>query len=212
MLAGVSVSGGQEYRRLESDAALLRAIATETGGRVLSLADGGRVFDRGDFEPGEARSPLWRLLLAWALGVLVLDIGTRRVAWDRLVSGAFGADWLRATSALGRQGRAAAGALGALRETGGAKGDQRVHRARGGDVDVSATEADAQRSAHEAQQRILKARAERMAAQAPPPSAQQDTTARHSSSTAEAGPKDAEPVEGGLLAATRRARQRFEDD
>lgn len=210
ILAGVSVSGGQEYRSLASDVNALEAIAQATGGRVLSFGDATRVFDRGDVGPSEARSPLWRLLLGWALAVLVLDIGTRRVAWDRLISGAFGADWLRATAALSKQGRGAAGAVDALRTTGGAKGDDRVRRASRGDVDVSATEADAQRSAYEAQQRILRARAERMATQASAQTQAQDTPPKKSVDTSK--PAEDAPAESGLLAAKRRARQRFEED
>ncbi len=207
MLAGVSVSGGQEYRSLVSDTGQLEAIARATGGRVLGFADAPRVFDRGDIGPSEARSPLWRLLLAWALAVLVLDIGTRRVAWDRLISSAFGAEWLRATATLRAQGGGAARAIDALRATGGSKGEDRVRRARGGEVDVSATEADAHRSAYEAQQRILRARAERMAQQASP------TPQEPAAPTPPSKPKPADErsSESGLLAAKRRARQRFEE-
>lgn len=211
ILAGVSVSGGQEYRSLASDVGALEAIAQATGGRVLSFDDAARVFDRGDIGPSESRSPLWRLLLGWALAVLVLDIGTRRVAWDRLISGAFGADWLQATAALGSRGRAAPRAVDALRTTGGAKSDDRIRRVSGGDIDVSATEADAQRSAHEAQQRILRARAERVAAQASPqPQAQDPAQAKSDRPTSK--PAADAPNESGLHAAKRRARQRFEED
>jgi uncharacterized membrane protein len=211
MLAGVSVSGGQEYRNLASDLGHLEAIAQATGGRLLGFGDAARVFDRGDIGPSESRSPLWHLLLGWALAVLVLDIGTRRVAWDRLISSAFGADWLRATAALGRQGRGAASAIDKLRSTGGAKGDDRVRLARGGDTDVSATQADAQRSAYEAQQRILRARAERMAAQASTPP-QTQPAAPKSGEASKKPNTDAPAEEGALLAAKRRARQRFEED
>lgn len=212
MLAGVSISEGREYRDLVSDLGLLDGIAQATGGRVLGFAEATRVFDRGDVGPSEARSPLWRLLLAWALAVLVLDIGTRRVAWDRLVSSAFGAEWLRATAALGTQGRGAARAVDNLRTVGGTRGDDRVRRASGGDVDVTATDDDARRSAHEAQQHILRARADRMSAQAkatPPPQA---PTASKPDAKSETNPADEAPTESGLLAAKRRARQRFEED
>lgn len=208
MLAGVSVSGGEEFRNLSSNVAALEALAQTTGGRVLTFADAERVFDRGDLGPSEARSPLWRLLLGWALAVLILDIGTRRVAWDRLLSSAFGADWLRATKTLGSQGRGAAQAVQSLRSTGGARGDELVQRVRGRDVDVSANEADAQRSAYEAQQRILKARVQRMATPKPEPAAPPEAS---QASKADASGENA-PQETGLLAAKRRARQRFEED
>ncbi|MFI4916186.1 MAG: VWA domain-containing protein [Phycisphaerales bacterium JB060] len=209
MLAGVPISEGQEYRNLSSDVSTLRAIAEATGGRVLSLIDAERVFDRGDVPPSESRSPLWRLALGWALAVLVLDIGTRRVAWDRLLSGAFGADWLRARAALTKQGLRAGRSVESLRTQASAKADERVHRAQGAGVDVSATQADAQRSAHQAQQRILRARAERMAG---PSQASSDGGATGAAAKP-VEPSDAsEEAERGLLAAKRRARQRFEDD
>lgn len=207
MLAGVSVSGGDEYRNLSSDVAALEALARTTGGRVLSFGDALRIYDRGDLGPSESRSPLWRLLLGWALAVLLLDIGTRRVAWDRVLSGAFGADWLRATKSLGTQGRGAARAVGSLRSAGGARVEETVQRVRGRDVDVSATEADAQRSAYEAQQRILKARMERFASPKPQAPSPQESD---SAPTRQAGTEQT-PPEGGLLAAKRRARQRFEE-
>ncbi len=215
MLAGVSVSGGQEFRSLASNVDLLETIAQTTGGRVLGFGEAARVFDRGDIGPSEARSPLWRALLAWALAVLVLDIGTRRVAWDRVVSKAFGAQWLKATAALGAQGREAAGSVGSLRSAGEARVESRVRRVRGGDVDVTATDAEAQQSAYEAQQRILRARAERLRQQATPT----DRTPQPSPGTSDtpANKPEArkpEPEEGasGLLAAKKRARKRFEED
>lgn len=213
MLAGVPISGGREYRSLATDTPLLRAIAEATGGRVLSFSDAQRVFDRADVSPSESRSPLWRIALGWAMVVLVLDIGTRRVAWDRLLSSAFGADWLRATATLRSQGRAAGQSIGALRTQAGAKANDRLRRARPSDVDVSATEADAQRSAHEAQQRILRARAERTAASAsetPPPAGARPSKVDQPAKPAKA--ESDEPSESGLLAAKRRARERFEGD
>ncbi|MDP1661974.1 MAG: VWA domain-containing protein, partial [Phycisphaerales bacterium] len=67
---------------------LLTRIARETGGRVLSLDDlrtmtASQLFVRDKVEPRESRAPLWPLLLWAAAGVLMLDIATRRVAWDR---------------------------------------------------------------------------------------------------------------------------------
>ena len=216
MLAGVSVSGGQEFRSLASNTSLLESIAQKTGGRALGFGEASRVFDRGDVGPSEARSPLWRALLAWALAVLVLDIGTRRVAWDRVVSKAFGAQWLKATTALGTQGRNAASSVGSLRTTGEARAESRVRRVRGGDVDVSATEAEAQQSAYEAQQRILKARAERVQERAA-----KAKDAAPQASSAETKPSPTQPPTqterdsdgaSGLLAAKRCARKRFEED
>ncbi len=89
-LAGVSKAAGLELRSLESDAARLAQIAEATGGRVYDINDptqAAQLWDRADVEPVRSAQPLWPLLLLWALGIYVLDIATRRVAWDRLLSG-----------------------------------------------------------------------------------------------------------------------------
>ncbi|MFT3685644.1 MAG: VWA domain-containing protein [Phycisphaerales bacterium] len=80
-----------EYHVPETSAAgtqLLRQIATETGGRVFTLndlaaMDAKTLFNRDKVEPRESRSPLWPTLVLIAGGVLLLDIATRRIAWDR---------------------------------------------------------------------------------------------------------------------------------
>ncbi|MEM1183528.1 MAG: VWA domain-containing protein [Planctomycetota bacterium] len=91
-MGGVNVSTGAEFRRLESDRGLLERIASETGGRVLSLdaPEAAALFDRAGVPPREASTPLWPILLVWTLIVFVVDVGTRRVAWDRLIGNEFG--------------------------------------------------------------------------------------------------------------------------
>jgi hypothetical protein len=80
-----------EYRVPSTSAAgteLLTQIARETGGRVLSLEDlktmtASQLFAREKVEPRESRTPLWPILVMVACGVLLMDIATRRIAWDR---------------------------------------------------------------------------------------------------------------------------------
>lgn len=80
-----------EYRVPSTSAAgteLLKQIARETGGRVLTLDDlktmtAPQLLMREKVEPRESRSPLWPILVMVAAGVLLLDIATRRIAWDR---------------------------------------------------------------------------------------------------------------------------------
>lgn len=86
VVSGASVPDAQEYRRLASDAGLMEEIARATGGRVLSMDRPSGLFDRSGLEPLRASTPLWPVLVAWTMAVLLLDVGTRRVAWDRLVS------------------------------------------------------------------------------------------------------------------------------
>lgn len=92
VVGGATVATGVEYQRLESNRPLLERLAAETGGRVLDPASPGTadLFDRAGIQPREASSPLWPVLLAWTVLVFLLDVGTRRVAWDRLVGEQFG--------------------------------------------------------------------------------------------------------------------------
>ena len=87
VIGGASAPIGPELRRPRSDVALLERIARITHGRVLDLQspDTAGLFDRAGVEVRRAALPIWRTLLAWAVLLLVLDIGTRRVAWDRLL-------------------------------------------------------------------------------------------------------------------------------
>ncbi len=79
---------GEEYRRLRSNVGLLQQIAQATGGTVHSLDDptGVTLYDKSAIEPVRASSPMWRVLLVWTLALMLLDVATRRVAWDRLLT------------------------------------------------------------------------------------------------------------------------------
>lgn len=76
---------GVEDRALRSDEELLRQISAATGGRVLDLDVPVNLFDRAGLTAGESRRSLWRLLTIWAIVALLVDIATRRIAWDRLI-------------------------------------------------------------------------------------------------------------------------------
>jgi len=88
VIGGASKAAGEEHRRLGSDVALLRRLAEATGGRVHDLDEPTttRLFDRADVPPNRAATPLWPTLLIWALMVYLLDVGVRRIAWDRLIT------------------------------------------------------------------------------------------------------------------------------
>lgn len=88
VMGGASRALGPELGHLRSDIAPLRRIAEATGGRVLSLRspEAADLFSRRDVEPQRASTPLWPVLLMWGLAVFLFDVGTRRVAWDRLVT------------------------------------------------------------------------------------------------------------------------------
>jgi len=94
VLAGAAITSGVETRALKSDRTLMEQIAATTGGRVLSLADltHEKIFDRAAVQPHESSTPLWRDALLWVLVALMLDLATRRIAWDRWVSKEYGVE------------------------------------------------------------------------------------------------------------------------
>jgi uncharacterized membrane protein len=94
IVAGAVAPPGVEYRSLRSNPDLLHRLAAATAGRVLDPAQplAANLFDRSGIEPTRASSPLWRALMIAALVLFLLDVGTRRVAWDRWISPEFGAD------------------------------------------------------------------------------------------------------------------------
>jgi hypothetical protein len=128
VIGGVTHARGEEYRRLSSDIATLKAIADATGGRVFDLAEGVRgrspgspaasvprsrgfdLFSREGVTPAEARTPLWPMLAVAAVVLLLLDVGTRRVAWDRLISREMGAEVGRGVAAALRDRTVQSGA------------------------------------------------------------------------------------------------------
>jgi Mg-chelatase subunit ChlD len=118
VVGGIAKPSSPEHRRLRSDVAALEAIAMQSGGRLLDLSDpeSADLFNRSTLQPVYASVPMWRLLLLWCLGALLLDIACRRIAWDRL----FGAEFRAAVASMDierevRRSYAAARTLGELR-------------------------------------------------------------------------------------------------
>jgi hypothetical protein len=217
VIGGVSVASGIEYRQLRTDMPLLEEIARETGGRVLSLADpaGAELFNRAGLRPSIARTPLWRPLLLWTLLVLLLDVGTRRIAWDRFVSREFGADLRKAArEAVHDRGRQAARTVTALKGTAA-----RMPEPASG---PTLSDEDARRVAEQEAERRRKARlaAVQAAREAQRELGQEPTSEATSAPRrpapierpAAAAPEPVQPGTEGLLAAKRRARERLEGD
>ncbi len=209
VVGGASRQVGEEFRRLRSNVGLLQRIAEITGGRVLSFEDAeeANLFDRSRLEPRQAATPLWRTLLVWAIVVFLLDVGTRRVAWDRLLTREIAADVrTHAAEALARRGEAAAATVGRLRGT----------RARGSDPRAERTPLHASQAARPEPPRPAKR--EEATEQDQRASVRRALRATQGRAP---GPQEAEqapePTErdGGsssLLAAKKRARERLEKD
>jgi Ca-activated chloride channel homolog len=216
IIGGASVASGLEHRSLRTDAALLERIAAESGGRVLSFdSAAGQLFDRSQVVASIAQTPLWRPLLLWTLFILLLDVGTRRIAWDRFVSRRFGAD-LRKTAAEAVRDRSREAAATVARLRGGVRTAEHVI----GESSTALSEEDARRVAAEAAQRRREARLAAQqaarAARAPragsTPAADEQAPIITRPSPAPEPPAPAQEGTSGLLAAKRRVRERLESE
>jgi Mg-chelatase subunit ChlD len=90
-IVGATLQEGAEFRVLASNDAMIEQIAKAGGGRVLDLANPAtaNLFDRTGIKPAESISSLWQFMMIATLGLFLLDVATRRVAWDRYVSKRF---------------------------------------------------------------------------------------------------------------------------
>jgi Ca-activated chloride channel family protein len=207
VVGGVSRPAGMELRFTQHNEGLLRQIADESGGRVLDWArprEAG-LFSREGLTPREARLPLLPLLLGLAVALLLLDVATRKIAWDRLIDRGSLAE---AQRALQQRGEQAAATLSSLRRT-----EERL--------DARDTPGRAL-TAEDAQTLAERERARRRTAAAI--AADEPSTERAIPlAGAKPEPQPAQPSAGGeppegeqgaasLLAAKRRARQRFGDE
>jgi Ca-activated chloride channel homolog len=216
VFGGASRASGVELRRLTTDSALLSQIAATTGGRELSLDSpaAARLYDRAGLEPVVARTPLWRALLLWTLIVLMLDIGTRRIAWDRFTSREFGVELKEAAAESVRER-----GTQAARTVEGLRGGVRRPAASGA---AALSDEDARKIADEQAERRREARAQKLAAvreqmraEAGLPAPQEPIyRADQPRPAAKPPPPAPEPGAGtqGLLAAKKRARERLGGD
>jgi hypothetical protein len=187
VIGGATLSSTIEHRSLRTDHALLQRIAEAGGGSFTTLEGFERVdvFDREDVRPRRAEIPLRGPLLALAVALLILDVACRRVAWDRFLGDRAGA--IPASTA----GPDTAALLAS------------VERARTGQrTGAELTDADAAGVAIEARRRRAAAHAPQ---REPPPQEPAPPVIEHA-------PKRADDVESGLMAAKRRARERFDEN
>ncbi|MCC6678972.1 MAG: VWA domain-containing protein [Phycisphaerales bacterium] len=200
VITGASVSAGAEFQQLHSNVALLEEIARITGGRILDLnrPQDAAVFDRAGVTPSRALAPLWRPLLLWTLIVLLVDIGTRRIAWDRWISRELGADLRRAAQdAVRERGAEAQRTLAGLRGRRTAPSSPETVT-----DSLSLGEDDARKLARAAADRR---RAQRLAEI-------RAATEHPDAPLADAPPEPIDPAdETALRAAKRRARERFDE-
>lgn len=186
IITGASLFAGREWRDLASNDEWLHSLARLSNAEVRAL-DADRpasLFERVGLPPHRSQSPLWPLLLTWIPILFLLDVAVRRIAWDR---------WL-----VDRR-ESAAPTPGALSVR---KPAETPTAADIGYQGVQLSSDDASRLAAAARDRR---RAERMAASAPPPPSAP-------SSAPTQNPEASQPGGDSLLAAKRRARERFDEN
>ena len=80
---GAAMNSEPEYRKLKSDDRLLHEIAARTNGHVIDFgATGTDIFRREGLTVTSSPLPVWDVLLPILLGLMILDVATRRIAWD----------------------------------------------------------------------------------------------------------------------------------
>jgi Ca-activated chloride channel family protein len=185
VIAGATLAAGSEYKALRSNDALLDRIAAAGGGKVVELSEASRRewFDRAGVPPQIAVTPVWPSLLAAALLVFLLDVGTRRVAWDRY-----------------RLREGVQTLAGVATQTGGLRVAKRKVDDAASGSGLALSEADAEKLRQAARDRRREAR---LAAAAPP--------VIPTESAPPAGDARGEEP-SALLAAKRRAREQFKDE
>jgi len=210
---GATVSAGGELSALSSNIGLLKTIADTTGGRVLDLSDAAAVFDRSSVLPRRAVQGVWPIVLAWAIVVFVLDVGTRKVAWDRFVSKDFGEGLTaRARLAVKDRGKTAQVAIAGLKSSQGEPESLAARLRMAGDA--SKTERMAEQTDREVRRARVTAQRDKVERRRAEKKTGGDETASGPPGPSEPpkGDGPTAPEESGLLAAKRRARSRFEEE
>lgn len=83
-IGGASRATSPEFRRTRSNVALLDEIVEMTAGRVLDVREplAVNLYDRTNLPRRVSAEPAWPLVMCIVLGLLLMDIATRRIAWD----------------------------------------------------------------------------------------------------------------------------------
>ena len=88
LMGGLTINGAPEQRDLLSNDPLLQRIADSTGGRMLEPfnAESANLFSREGLLISASPLPIWDILIPVLLGLLLLDVAVRRIAWDWLAT------------------------------------------------------------------------------------------------------------------------------
>ena len=82
-IGAVHVDDQSEFDALKSDRATLEDLAQRSGGRVLDLDQSADLFTREGLTEVSSYEALWWTMLVLGFVLFLLDLGARRIAWDR---------------------------------------------------------------------------------------------------------------------------------
>jgi len=85
-IGAVHIDDQTEFDTLSSDRAVLEDLASRSGGRVLSLAESADLFTRDGLAEVSSYESMWRQMLLLGFILFLIDLGARRVAWDRWIA------------------------------------------------------------------------------------------------------------------------------
>ena len=82
--SGVAMNTSPELRDLASNESRLQEVASRTGGVVIPAFDvaGAGLFRREGLKRTASPMPVWDWLVPFLLGLIILDVAVRRIAWD----------------------------------------------------------------------------------------------------------------------------------
>jgi uncharacterized membrane protein len=83
-VSGIAMNSSPELRDLHSNDALLKDIAARTNGRVITpfAPESANLFDHDNLPEAISSLPVWDILIPILLGLILVDVATRRIAWD----------------------------------------------------------------------------------------------------------------------------------
>jgi Ca-activated chloride channel family protein len=82
--SGIAMNTSPELRDLKSNDARLQEVAQRTGGRVIDAFDvpASQLFRREGLWKSASPLPVWDWLVPFLLGLIIIDVAVRRIAWD----------------------------------------------------------------------------------------------------------------------------------
>jgi uncharacterized membrane protein len=88
LMGGLTINGAPEQRDLQSNDALLQHVADATGGRMLTPfeVESAGLFSRDGLIVSASPLPIWDILIPVLLGLIIVDVSVRRIAWDWLAT------------------------------------------------------------------------------------------------------------------------------